>query len=68
VDAVNQVVHLRFTDLDLEWCEGRVPTPSGPVGLHWRKDGQTLHYRVSVPAGYTVTVNNASQLELLRAP
>ena len=68
LDVVNHTVHLRFTDLELYWCEGRLPTPVGPVELHWRKDGNTLHYRVSVPAGYAVTVANQSRFELVRQP
>ena len=68
VDSVAKKVQLRFTDLKLDWCEGRTPTPNGPVELRWRKDGGKLRYQVVVPAGYTVEVENQSKLELARQP
>jgi alpha-L-rhamnosidase len=63
VDTVNKAVQLRFTDLKLDRCEGSMPTPDGPVSLRWRRDGTKLRYHVSVPAGYTVKVDNRSQLQ-----
>jgi len=68
VDTVNKTVQLRFTDLPLDRCEGSQPTPDGEVGLRWRKDGGTLHYRVTVPSGYAVRVDNRSKLELVKEP
>lgn len=68
VDAVRKAVQLRFTDLKLDWCEGRMPTPDGPVELRWRKDGARLRYQVVAPAGYSVQVENRSALELARQP
>ncbi len=68
VDAVAKRVHLRFTDLKLDWCEGHVPTPDGPVDLRWRKDGEKLRFQVIVPAGYSVEVDNQSRLQLARQP
>jgi alpha-L-rhamnosidase len=68
VDSVNKAVHLRFTDLKLDWCEGRMPTPDGPVELRWRKDGAKLRYQVVTPAGYSVQVENRGALELARQP
>ncbi len=68
VDVVHHEVELRFPDLDLDWCEGQLPTHDGPIELRWRKDASTLRYRVSVPAGYTVTVDNQSRLDLRREP
>lgn len=68
VDTVRHTVRVRFTDLELEWCEGRVPTPAGPVELRWRKEGRTLRYHIALPAGYTVAVDNSSQLDLVREP
>jgi alpha-L-rhamnosidase len=68
VDPVNRRVDLRFTDLRLDWCEGRMPVPDGWVELRWKKEAGALRYRVSVPAGYTVTVENQSRLELSGEP
>ena len=33
VDTVNKTVQVRFTDSRLDWCEGRIPTPDGPIAL-----------------------------------
>ncbi|MEI7823047.1 MAG: hypothetical protein WCK55_19215 [Verrucomicrobiota bacterium] len=65
VDTVNKTVQLRFTDLQLDRCEGAQPVPDGKVELRWRKEGGKLRYTVAVPAGYTVRVDNRSQLELV---
>jgi alpha-L-rhamnosidase len=68
VDAVNKQVTLRFTDLSLDWCEGRRPLPDGALAMRWRKDGEAIRYTVDVPAGYAVTVENLSGKELVREP
>jgi hypothetical protein len=31
LDTVNRTVQLRFTDLNLDRCEGSLPTPDGKV-------------------------------------
>ncbi len=68
VDPLRKTVALRFSNLKLDWCEGVRPTPDGPVTLRWRKDGGKLLYQVTTPAGYAVTVENGSGLELVRQP
>jgi len=68
VDPVNRLVRVRFTDLKLDWCEGWVPTPDGPVSLRWRKAGGALRYHVVAPAGYTIEVDNRSGLDGVRQP
>jgi len=56
VDTVGKKVHLRFTPLALDWCEGRTPTPDGLVFMRWVKADDTLTYQIDVPAGYSVHV------------
>ena len=68
LDTVNKTVQLRFADLDLDRCEGSLPTPDGGVELRWRRDRARLRYRVGVPSGYTVNVDNRSKLELVKEP
>ena len=68
VDSVNKAVAVRLSDLPLDWCEGRKPVPDGSVSMRWWKDGETLHYRVDAPAGYTVTVENLSGKNVVREP
>jgi alpha-L-rhamnosidase len=68
VDPVNKKVTLRFTDLRLDWCEGRMPTPDGLVELRWRKDGGKLRYQLYVPAGYNTEIVNRSPMDLIAGP
>jgi len=54
VDVPNRIVRLKIADVGLDWCEGKLLTPQGPVAVRWWKDkGQTLCH-VEVPAGYTL--------------
>jgi alpha-L-rhamnosidase len=68
VDPINRLVQVRFADSRLDWCEGRVPAVGGFVSLRWRKEGGKLLYEVSAPAGYTVRVENRSNLEARPQP
>lgn len=64
VDWVKKQVLLRFTDAELNSCEGRIPVPGGAVSLRWQKQGANLAYQLEVPAGYTVVIENKSGLPL----
>jgi alpha-L-rhamnosidase len=66
LDTVRREIHLRFTEVHLDWCEGSLPTPDGSVALRWRRDGERLRYKLSAPAGYAVTVENLSRFALVR--
>ena len=68
IDSVNKSVQLRFTDLNLDRCEGSVPVAGGEVELRWRKANGKLLYRVTAPEGYTIKVENRSSLELAKEP
>jgi alpha-L-rhamnosidase len=66
VDTVNKTIHVRFTDSRLDWCEGTIPTPDGPIALRWRKQEGKLIYQLSTPAGYTFKLENRSAMEAIR--
>ncbi|MBN2327607.1 MAG: hypothetical protein JXR73_10675 [Candidatus Omnitrophica bacterium] len=66
IDPVQKIIRLRFTDLDLEWCQGRIPLPGGELSLEWRRDDQSISYRVQFPAGYRLEVENQSRRMLNR--
>ncbi len=58
VDTQKKSVHLKIADVGLDWCEGKLVTPQGPVVVRWWKDkGQTLCH-VEVPAGYVLQNDN----------
>lgn len=71
IDPVAKVVHLRFADLKMPWCEGRMPLPDGALSLRWWKDDGSpgkLNYRLDTPAGWTVEVEPVAGLNALRSP
>jgi hypothetical protein len=44
---------------DLEWARGTVPTPHGPIACAWRRRGDTVTLRLTVPAGTRAEVDAA---------
>ena len=58
VDAQKKVIRLSIADVGLDWCEGRLLTPQGPVVVKWWKDGSQTICRVEVPAGYVLEIDN----------
>ena len=60
-------VYIRFAELDLDRCEGTMPTRDGLVSLEWEKQEQAIRYRLSLPEGYQATVENLSGKELVAA-
>jgi len=68
IDRPNHIVRLRFADADLDWCQGRIPTPDGSVSLQWWKEGDGLAYRIEVPNCYRVEVSNLTGKTLRRRP
>lgn len=54
INPQQKLIYLRFPQLNLEWCEGRLPLPDGDIALSWRKKNDTFFYKLIVPAGYTV--------------
>ncbi len=66
IDRPGRTINLRFCDVDLEWCEGRIPLFDGEINLRWDQDDKTLRYRLTVPEGYKVNVENRSGRKLVR--
>ena len=62
IDTVNKVVHVRFPDVQLTWCEGAVPVEGGRISLAWRKEGNKNIYRLAIPAGYTIAMEGNSSM------
>ena len=64
VDRKSRSLTLRFGDLDLENCQGFVPTPDGEIRLSWEKKDGKLQYELSAPEVYEVELVNDSGLPL----
>jgi alpha-L-rhamnosidase len=58
VDAQKKVIRLRIADVGLDWCEGRLLTPQGPVVVKWWKGNDQTMCHVEVPAGYVIELDN----------
>lgn len=58
VEAGQKSVTVRISDVPLDWCEGRIPTPEGIVAMRWWKEDGQVKYRLDAPAGYAL--NTAS--------
>ena len=63
VDRANRKVTVYLADLPLDFCEGRIPTPDGPISLRWEKSGKKLSYDLKIPDGWTSEVIKADSLK-----
>lgn len=61
VDRINRKVTVKLADLPLEFCEGQIPTPDGPIRLSWKKSGTTFDYDLKIPDGWTSEVIQADR-------
>jgi len=66
IDSQQRVIELRLSDVGLQWCEGKMPTKDGEVSVRWWKNGDEIRFQVDVPAGYKVSVENLSEVRLVR--
>ena len=62
VDPVNKSVEVYFADVPLEWCRGTVPAGPETVSLDWKRDGNTILYRLNAPKDWKVSVDVAKGL------
>jgi alpha-L-rhamnosidase len=66
VDTIKKHIAVRFTELNLDRCQGSLPTPEGKVALRWHRENGKLHYSLSRPAGYTEHVENLTRSRLVK--
>jgi len=64
VDTQKKVIHLRIADVGLDWCEGKLLIPQGPVIVKWWKVGGQTICHAEVPAGYVLEVENLTENHL----
>jgi len=58
IDAQKKIIRLRIAEVGLDWCEGTLLTPDGPVTVRWWKDADGMRYHAEAPAGYALDVDN----------
>jgi len=64
IDTQKKIVELRFTDIDLQWCRGKIPTRYGPISLRWWTESDKILYQVDLPAGFILKVRNSGGKQL----
>ena len=65
VDPVRKEVVVRIGDVPLDWCRGAIPLSEGRVTLRWRRVDERICYRVEVPAGYRVVLEEAGDVAVV---
>ena len=65
VDRVKKKITLRFTDLDLERCSGSMPLGDEVIKLEWRRENNSLRYKLEAPKGFKVEIENMSSAEIM---
>lgn len=64
VDLPARRLTVGFSDLKLDTCRGRVPTPDGFIELEWTRIDGRLDYGLKTPPGWTIEIANDSGLPL----
>ena len=64
IDIAKKKINLRFSDLDLQQCEGQRPVGKKVIFLKWWKKDRTLYYHFQAPHGFKTVVKNISGLQL----
>jgi alpha-L-rhamnosidase len=66
IDFQQKKIILRFTDLDMSSCQGKMPIGDQMVKLEWLRNEKTITYKIEYPQGYEIEVKNLSRLEILK--
>ena len=65
IDRVNNNITVRFTDLDLEQCNGSIPIGDEVVKLEWTRADNVIQYKLEAPAHFKVNIENMSSAEIV---
>lgn len=60
----NKTVTVKINPVSLDYCSGIIPVADDFVEASWKKDGDSIQLRLSLPQGYTAEVENNSGLTL----
>ena len=58
IDANNKTVNFRISDIDLTFCKGAIPLGDDIFEFEWKKEGESIVFRHSLPDGYNIDVGN----------
>lgn len=66
IDQQSKIITIVFRESELARCSGALPVGEGSVMRYeWWKEQDSIHYRLSVPASYTVQFFNPEQLMVI---
>lgn len=65
INRMEKRIDLRFLQVPVEWCRGKVPMEEDELEIDWWKADNRLHYSVRMPDGYTIRIENLSGMELV---
>ena len=65
IDYLNRKITVRFTDIDLENCSGSIPVGEKVIRLEWKREGDRIAYRLQIPEGFEVLMENLSGSRLI---
>jgi len=65
VNSTKKEISLRFNQNGLEWCRGTLLSPDGPVSLYRTDNENEISYKVKIPAGYKLKIENKSGKKLI---
>ena len=64
IDYLKKEITVRFSDIELESCQGTIPVEDEVIALKWKRSGDTIFYSLQMPAGYKFKVENTSSAKL----
>jgi alpha-L-rhamnosidase len=68
IDYQSKEITIKFSDMPLNWCEGRIPIGKDFIYLKWWKEDNILKYKLSVPSGSIITIKPCKELEIAQIP
>ena len=57
-------LRLKVPDVDLEWCEGSIPSPRGKIDVFWSRERGQKRYRAVVPQEIDVDLSGADDWDV----
>ncbi|MBN2137705.1 MAG: hypothetical protein JW720_07855 [Sedimentisphaerales bacterium] len=58
IDTAKKQVLVNIADVGLDYCEGTIITPHGPLIVKWKIENEKVICKTKAPRGYEVTVKN----------
>lgn len=65
IDEKNKVITLRFSDIPMEYCEGRIPHGADSIYLKWQNNNGILNYQLKAPENFSVKIINNGLKEII---